>query len=227
MLIYLTLLIISGIITMTGIVSIIIGLIKKHTKFRSIGLFAFMVGLFGCFIFGYKYAKATLEYVQSGEFQEDAKKTSQFVGETAGSIASGISQGLASGLDDSAISNLAKKSGVIIGNSIKTLASGLDSTIGDKNIFIDKTLETEGLSFGRAEEQFNSQSNDLGIYMESKSDFNGRIRITNYDQTGKIIDTSEKMVNLKAGKGNVEIFSFKNSNFGITTYFIISKAAGE
>ena len=224
MLFYLTLLILSGIITLTGIVSIVIGLIKKHVKFRSIGLFVFVVGILGCFIFSYKYAKATLEYVQSGDFQDDAKKTSQFVGETAGSIVSGVSQGLALGLDDSAIANLAQKSGVIIGNSIKTLASGLDSTIGDKNIFIDKMLETEGLSFGRAEEKFNSQSNDLGIYVASKSDFNGKIRITNYDQTGKIIDTAERKVSLKAGKGNVEIFSFKNSNFGITTYFIISKA---
>jgi hypothetical protein len=226
MLLYFTLIIIAGLVTLVGAVSIIYGLIKKRRTFSSSGLFVFIIGLFGCFIFGFKYTKATLNYVKSNEFQEDTKKGAQFVGETVGTVTSGLSQGLSNTLDDEAISKLAQKSGAILGKSIKTIASGLDSTIGSKSIFIDKTLETDGLTFGRAEEKFNAESNELGIFIESKTDCKRRLKITNYDQTGKIIDVAEKDVFLKGGKGKVEVFSFTNANFGITTYFIISKVSG-
>jgi hypothetical protein len=226
MLLYFTLLVISGLVTLVGVVSIIYGLIKKRINFRSTGLFVFMIGLFGCFIFGYQYAKNTIDYVKSNDFQEDAKSSAQFVGETVGTVTSGLSKGLSKTLDDEAISKLAQKSGAILGKSIKTIASALDSTIGSKSIFIDKTLERDGLTFGRAEEKFNAESNDLGIFVASETDFKGRLKITNYDQTGKKIDVAEKEVNIRAGKGNVEVFSFTNADFGMTTYFIITKISG-
>jgi hypothetical protein len=223
MLLYFTLIIISGLVTLSGIFSVIYGFIKKTTNIKSIGFFLLIAGLFGCFFFGYKYAKTTLEYVKSSEFQEDAKKGAQLVGETMGTVTSGVSKGLSNTLDDEAISKLAQKSGAILGKSIKTIASGLDSTLVSKSVFMDKTLESEGLNFGRAEEKLNAGSNDLEIFVESATDFAGRLKITNYDQTGKIIDVSEKDVNLKAGKGKVEVFSFANADFSLTTYFIISK----
>lgn len=63
----------------------------------------------------------------------------------------------------------------------------------------------------------------MGIFIESTKDFRGKLKITNYDQTGKVIDVAIKEINLKANYGKVEIFSFTNSSFGLTTYFIISK----
>ncbi len=106
MLFYFILLIISGLVTLVGVVSIIYGLIKKRRNFRSTGLFVFMIGLFGCFIFGYRYTKATLDYVKSNEFQEDTKKGAELVGKTIGTVTSGVSQGLSKTLDDEAIAKL-------------------------------------------------------------------------------------------------------------------------
>ena len=68
-----------------------------------------------------------------------------------------------------------------------------------------------------------NQVNDLEIFVDYKKDFKGKLRATNYDQTGKKIDVSEIYVNSKAGQGKVEVFSFPHSNLGLTTYYILSK----
>ena len=146
------------------------------------------------------------------------------MGQTVGSVSSGLSKGLSTTLDDEAISNLAKKSATILGKSIKTIASSLDTTIGNKNIFIDQNLADADFELGRADEQYNSKTNDLGIFIEYKKDFKGKLKLTNYDQTGKKIDIAEKEINAKAGQEKVEVFSFSHSELGLTTYYIISKA---
>lgn len=104
------------------------------------------------------------------------------------------------------------------------MASSLDTTIGNKNIFIDQNLVDAGFELGRAEEQYNSKTNDLGIFIDFKKDFKGKLKLTNYDQTGKRIDVAEKEIDVKAGQEKVEVFSFSHSGLGLTTYYIISKA---
>lgn len=91
------------------------------------------------------------------------------------------------------------------------------------NIFIDTTLSGSGLELGRAEEVYKSQASKLEIFIDYKKDFQGKLRITNYDQGGKKIDIAETNINSKAGDGRVEVFSFPHSNTGVTTYYIISK----
>jgi hypothetical protein len=152
------------------------------------------------------------------------KKGSEIVGQTVGSVSSGLSKGLSTTLDDEAISNLAKKSAAILGKSIKTMASGFDSTIGNKSIFMDQNLTDAGLELGRADEQYKSKTNDLGIFIDYKKDFKGKLKLTNYDQTAKKIDIAEKEINVQAGQGRVEVFSFSHSDLGLTTYYIISRA---
>jgi hypothetical protein len=223
MILYTILIIVFGLLTLVSIITFIVGLVKKRKSIISTGLILFVIGICGCFFSGYKTAKTTLDYVKSKEFQDDTKKGTEFIGVTVGSATSGLSEGLSKTLDEDAISKLAEKSGAILGKSIKTMASSLDSTIGNTNIYIDKTLQSDNLSLGRAEEKYKSNSNDLGIFIETKTDFKGKLKLTNYDQSGKVIEAVEKVVNFKANKGNVEVFSFYNSNFGITTYFILSK----
>ena len=104
------------------------------------------------------------------------------------------------------------------------MASSLDSTVGNKNIFVDHSLSDAGFELGRAEELYNSKTNDLGIFIAFKKDFKGKLKTTNYDQTGKKIDVAGKAINAKAGEGKVEVFSFEHSYLGITTYYIISRA---
>ena len=99
----------------------------------------------------------------------------------------------------------------------------MDSTLGHKNIFLDKTLENSGLELGRADEKYNAKTNGLGIFIDYKNDFKGKLRITNFDQAGQKIEVVDKVVNAKAGQNKVEVFSFLHSDLGLTTYYIISK----
>lgn len=171
----------------------------------------------------FTYSKKTLEYVKSDSFQNDARKGSQLIGATIGSTASGLSDGIATTLDDEAVRNLAAKSAKILGKVTKTIASNLDSTLRDKNIFLDGTLSDSGIEPGRAEEKYNPKNNDLNIFIDYQKDFNGKLKLTNYDQNGKKIDAVEKEIHAKKGDGQVEVFTFAHSDFGLTTYYILSR----
>jgi hypothetical protein len=221
---YLLLVIASGLVVLVSIATFIFGLIKKRKNILITAVILFVAGTIGCVYSGLAYSKKVYHYVTSNEFQEDTKKGSEIVGKTVGSVSSGLSQGLSTTLDDEAISDLAKKSATVLGKSIKTMASSFDSTIGNKNIFIDQNLADAGFEPGRADEQYNSKTNDLGIFIDYKKDFKGKLKLTNYDQTGKKIDVSEKEINVKAGQEQVEVFSFSHSDLGLTTYYIMSKA---
>lgn len=224
MILYLLLIVVFGLVILISIGTLIFGLIKKRKNFLITAAVLFAVGVIGCVFSGLTYSKKVYDYVKSKEFQEDANKGSELVGQTVGSVSSGLSKGLSTTLDDEAISNLAKKSATILGKSIKTIASSLDTTIGNKNIFIDQNLADADFELGRADEQYNSKTNDLGIFIEYKKDFKGKLKLTNYDQTGKKIDIAEKEINAKAGQEKIEVFSFSHSELGLTTYYIISKA---
>jgi ABC-type transport system involved in multi-copper enzyme maturation permease subunit len=221
---YLILIVIFGLLVLVSIGTLIFGVIKKQKSISIIAIILFGVGVIGCVTSGLMYSKQVYRYVKSKEFQDDTKKGSELVGQTVGSISSGLSSGLSVSLDDKAISDLAKKSATILGTSIKTIASGFDSTIGSKNIFIDKNLADAGFELGRAYEQYDSVTNNLGIFIEYKKDFKGILKLTNYDQAGTKIDISQKEIDVKAGEENVEVFKFSHSDLGLTTYYIISKA---
>jgi hypothetical protein len=209
---------------LSSIGTLIFGLVKKRRGVLITAAILFVIGTAGCAFSALTYTKKVVKYVKSTDFQQDAKKGSELVGQTMGSVTSGISRGLAATLDDEATTKLAQKSATIVGKSVKTIASSFDSTLGNKNIFLDSSLSGTGLILGRAEEQYKSKTADLGIFFDYRKDFNGKLRITNYDQTGRKIDVAEKVVKSKAGQGKVEVFSFSNSNLGLTTYYIISNA---
>lgn len=223
MILYILLILAFGLIILVSIGTTIFGLIKKRKNVLITAAILFVVGVVGCIFSGLTYSKKVYNYVKSNEFQDDAKKGSEIVGQTVGSVSSGLSKGLSTTLDDEAISNLAKKSATILGKSIKTMASSLDSTIGNKNIFIDQNLADAGLELGRADEQYKSKTNDMGIFINYKKNFSGKLKLTNYDQTGRKIDVAEIEINVKAGHEQVEVFKFSHSNLGVTTYYIISK----
>lgn len=223
MLLYLLLIIIFAMLILTAIGTLVFGLIKNRKNVVIMAAIIFVIGIAGCAFSAFAYAKQLANYVRSTEFQNDTKKGSALAGQTIGSVSSGISGGLATTLDDEAIAKLANKSANIIGKSIKAMASAFDSTIGNKNIFLDSSLENSGLEFGRAEEKYQPKSNELNIFIDFKKDFKGKLKMMNYDQNGRKIDFSEKEINAKAGEGKVEVFSFPHADLGITTYYILSK----
>ncbi len=223
MILYLLLIIVFGLIILVSVGLVIFGLIKKRKNILVTSAILFTVGIIGCAFSALTYTKKTLEYVKSKEFQDDTKKGAEIIGQTVGSTTSGISNGLSKTLDEAAIKNLASKSAIILSKVTKTIASNLDSTLGHKNIFLDKTLENSGIELGRADERYNSKTNNLGVFIEFKNDFKGILRITNFDQTGQKIEVVDKTINAKAGQNKVEVFGFLHSDLGLTTYYIISK----
>lgn len=220
----LLLIITFGFIALFSVGALIFGLIKKRKKVLFAAILFFIIGAIGCVYSGLAYSKKLYHYVAGNRFQQDAQRGSEMIGQTVGSVASGLSKGLSTTLDDEAISDLAKKSAAILGKSIRTMASGFDSTIGNKSIFIDQNLGDAGFELGRATEQYQSKTNDLGIFIAYKKDFRGKLKLTNYDQTGKKIDVAEKEINAKAGQERVEVFSFSHSDLGLTTFYVISEA---
>ncbi len=224
MVLYLVLIVVFGLLVLIALGLGIYALIRKKKKALITAAVLFVTGCAGCVYASYQYAAGVIAYVKSDVFQDDTRKGAALLGETVGSAASGASEGLSATLDDEAIARLGGKSSVIIGKSIKTMASGLDSTIGNKNIFTDSSLLNSGIEPGRAEEDYNEKSNDLGIYLDYNKDFKGTLRLTNYEQEGRKIDYAEQEINGKAGKGKVTTFSFLHSDLGLTTYYILSKA---
>lgn len=219
----LLLLFLFGILIFISIIVFIIGIIKKKKKLLITAAILFVVGSVGTVFSGSIYTKRVYNFVKDTDIQEVARKGSEVVGQTAGSVSSGLSKGLSTTLDDEAITALAKKSSTILGKSIKTIASSFDSTIGNKNIFIDENLSEAGFKLGRAEEKYNEKTNDLGIFIEFEKDFKGKLKLTNYDQNGKKIDFAEKEISVKAEHEGVIIFSFLHSDLGMTTYYMLSK----
>ncbi len=185
MITYLFLIVFFGLLGLIGIGLLVFGLIKKRKILLVFCAILFAIGISGGIFSGFMYAKKVVQYVKSDDFQDDARRGSEMVGETIGSATSGLSNGFSKTLDDKSVMNLASKSATIVGKVTKTIASNLDSTLGSKNVYLDKSIENSGLEFGRADEKYNAQTNDLGIFVEYKKDFNKAIRITNYDQTGK------------------------------------------
>lgn len=192
MVLYFLLIILFGIIVLASIAVLIYGLVKKKRKALVVALIFCIFGVVGCIVSAYAYTRKMVDYVTSDAFQEDARKGSALVGETLGSVSSGVSEGLAITLDEKAIAELAGKSSAIMSQSIKTMASAFDSTIGNTPVFIDQNLADAGFEFGRAEEYYHDQANDLGVFIDYKKDFKGKLKITGYDQTGKKIDVAEK-----------------------------------
>lgn len=224
MLIYLILTVCFALVTIVSFGVVIFSVVKKRPNMLRFGAVLVIACGASTIISGLMYSQKVVNYVKSGEFQTDTRKGAALVGKTIGSASSGLSDGVAKTLDDEAIKNLAGKSASIVAKVTKTVASTLDSTIGTKNIFLDQSVSETGIELGRATEKYQSNGNDLQVFISFKKNFKGKLRLTNYDQMGKKLEQVEKAIFSTAGEERVEIFHFPNSEFGITTYFILAVA---
>lgn len=220
---YFLLAVLFGIISFIAVVFLIIGIIKKQKNIFTVAAIFLAVGVGGCAYAIIAYTREAYHYVTGKDFQNDVQKGAGLVGQTLGSASSGFSKGISETLDDNAIRTLAGKSASIIGNSIKTIASGLDSALGNKQIFIDTSLSASHLELGRASATYDGNANDIDIFIQYPKGFKGKLKLTNYDQTGKKIDIAQKAVDAKTGQETVEQFQFLHSDLGLTTYYILSK----
>ena len=213
-----------ALVTIVSFGFVIFSVVKKRRNTLRFGAVLVIACGASTIISGLMYSQKAVNYVKSGEFQTDTRKGAALVGKTIGSASSGLSDGVANTLDDEAIKNLAGKSASILAKVTKTVASTLDSTIGTKNIFLDQSVSETGIELGRGTEKYQSNGNDLQVFISYKKNFKGKLRLTNYDQMGKKLEQVEKAIFSTAGEERIEIFHFPNSEFGITTYFILAVA---
>ena len=222
MMLYLLLCLLFGFIFLVGLALLIFALVKKRKKLYPVAIAVLVIGLAGGVFSAVTYTQKVISYVKSTDFQEDIANAGELAGETAGSVASGVSKGVANTLDEAAIAALAAKSAQILSGVTKTVSATMDTSLGSKLVFKDKSLEGTGITIGRAEEKYNPETNDLTIFLEFAKDCNKVIRLTNYDQTGKKIESVDIPLKVKAGEQRVEVFQFNFSDLGYSTYFILS-----
>lgn len=212
-----------GLLILISIALLIYGGIRRRKKVIIFSSVMLIFSLAGCLFFAINSARLLVKYVKSDEFQEDTKKSTGWVGETVGSASSGFAEGLSGTLEDSAITALAGKSASIMAQVLKVTASSLDSTIGSPNVYFDKNLEGTGVNFGRADIRTDGVQRQMVIYASFKKNFEGVLRLTNFDQKGKVIEVVNLPVSGKVNEDEILKFDFPVSQFGLTTYFILSR----
>lgn len=222
MILFLLLLVLTGLLTLISMSFIIGGLVKKKQKVWIGGLIGFVLFSLLTVFAGYTYVKKSIAYMGSKEFQDDTKQSAENVGKTWGNTVSGTAQGLASTLDDEAIEKLANKGATIVGKGIKAVSKGLDETVGKTTVFSDESLDKQGITIGRAEEITDSTKNSFGLFLEFKQDFKGRLNLVAYDSKGLKQDNSEIEILAKAGSGKVYVFQFSYFKPGVSGYCILS-----
>lgn len=220
---YFLLTVLFGVIAFISIILLIVGITKKQKNILTIAVVLLVVGIGGCAYAIIAYTKEAYHYVMGNTFQKDIERGANLAGQTFGSVSSGLARGMSKTVNENAIRTLAGKSASILGSSIKIIASKLDSTLGNKEIFIDTSLAASHLELGRANEQFNDNTNELSIFIRYSKAFRGKLKLTNYDRTGRTIEIAQKEIDVKDGQEEVEVFRFPHSGPGLTTYYILSK----
>lgn len=222
MILYLLLAVLVVLLTFISLGLTIYGMVKKRKKL-AIGALSSFVTLTLCCIWSiYMYAKKSIDYMGSPEFQAETKKKAENMGKTWGNTVSGASQGLTETLDDEAIAQLANKSAVITGKVVKAVSAGADTTLGN-SVLTDKSTTDAGIELGRAEEGIGSTARNMGLFLDFKTSFTGKLRLTAYDLKGRKQDVSDTSLDMKAGSGKVIIFDFPYATAGPNGYYILSR----
>jgi hypothetical protein len=208
-----------GLLILSSIVVLIVGIARKKRAVQIAAVVLFFIGVSGCAFSVFAYTRKVVQYVKSPAFQQDAKKGTELIGETLGSAVSGASDGINKGLDEESIRKLAGKSANILGKSTKTFAAGLDSTLWSRSLFQDESMKDSGLEPGSSTEDAPA----LTINLNFKQNFNGRLFVTKYDLNGKIIERVETDVKGKKGDNKVIRFAFNHSSSRLNSYYIIGR----
>ena len=227
MILYLLLIVFSVLMTLIAFGLTIGGLIKKKKKVWIGSLASFVVfsllAVFSIVI----YAKESINYMGSDEFQEETRKKAENMGKTWGNTVSGTAQGLEATLDDEVIAKLANKGATIVGKGVKAVSTGLDETVGKMTVFPDESLATAGITIGRAEHLLDTAKYSFGLFLEFEKDFSGTLILTAYDSEGLKMDITELKVTEQAGKSRVHIFGFNHFQPGLSGYCILEQRKNE
>ena len=225
MLIYLLLVIFVIILSVIAFGLTIGGLIKKRRKIWIPSLASFTVLILLTVLFSVIYAKKSIDYMGSAEFQMETKKKAENLGKTWGNTASGTAKGLESTLNDDAIAKLAGKGAKIVGKSANAISGGLDETKRKTRVFSDKSIENVGISLGNADELTDSARNSFGLFLEFKNDFDGTLALTAFNSEGVKKDVSKILIKEKAGNGKVYVFKFEYFQPGPNGYCVLKTAS--
>ena len=223
MILYLLLIVFSVLMTLIAFGLTIGGLIKKKKKVWIGSLASFVVFSLLAVFSIVVYAKESINYMGSDEFQAETKKKAENMGKTWGNTVSGTAQGLEATLDDEVIAKLANKGANIVGKSVKAVSTGLDETVGKTTVFPDESLMFAGITIGRAEQLLDSAKYSFGLFLEFEKDFSGTLILTAYDSEGLKMDITELVITEQAGKSRVHIFGFDYFQPGLSGYCILEQ----
>jgi hypothetical protein len=223
MIIYLLLIVFTGLMTIIALGLTIGGIVKKKRKLWIGSLVGFLFFTLLTVFSVYTYIKENINYMGTEEFQAETKKKAENLGKTWGNTVSGTAQGLEATLDDEAIAKLANKGANIVGKGVKAVATGLDETTGKTTVFADESVDKTGILIGRAEQITDSTKYSFGLFLEFKNDFDGKLILTAYDSKGLKQDNSELTIKQKAGKAKVYVFQFDYFQPGLSGYCILTK----
>ena len=219
---YLLLVVFVILLTLIALGLTIGGLIKKKRGLWVGSLSAFVVLTLVTVFSIVTYVKQTINYLGSDEFQEETRKSASNWGKNVGNTVSGAAEGLEATLDESAISKLAEKGGIILGKSVKAISTGVDETLGKQSVFADQEIEKSGINIGRAEWLTELSKYSMGLYLEFKKDFKGKVRLIAFDRDGKKLDNSEIDIQQKSGQEKVFVFQFDYLKPAQGSYCILS-----
>jgi hypothetical protein len=223
MIIYLLLIVFTGLMTIIALGLTIGGIVKKKRKLWIGSLVGFLFFTLLTVFSVYTYIKENINYMGTEEFQAETKKKAENLCNTWGNTVSGTAQGLEATLDDEAIAKLANKGANIVGKGVKAVATGLDETTGKTTVFADESVDKTGILIGRAEQITDSTKYSFGLFLEFKNDFDGKLILTAYDSKGLKQDNSELTIKQKAGKAKVYVFQFDYFQPGLSGYCILTK----
>lgn len=220
---YLLLFIFMILLAVISLGFVIGGLYKNKQKVWIGALCGFVVFMLLSVFTGYVYGKKTVSYMASDEFQDRTKEQARTMGKTWGNTVSGAAEGLESTLDEEAIAKAMKKSGRVLGSSVKAMSSGLDETVGKTVVYADEQVEKSGIILGRAEQMRDSTNYSYGLFLQFNQDYTGKLYLTAYDSEHLMKDRSEIDISEKKGSGKVHIFKYKYFTPGLSGYCVLTK----
>lgn len=116
-----------------------------------------------------------------------------------------------------------------IGEAIKGISSGYDKSINQAKIVADSSF-TATFEIGRTEKVFSDKSNDtieikkVNVYLISKTEFKGKVKLKAYDQSKKEIGRSTLKIEMEEDDAKFFDFEFdKRTPLLQADYFTISK----
>lgn len=210
MILFLILIAVFG-LTILGCAPIaILGLVRKNKKMMYSGVIGFFIGLVGISALTIIYSESAYNYVNGVADTANLKSENNF-----------LSKGLSETIHDERVAGLSGMAKDIFGRSIKAVVNTGDSVLGDRNIFLDESIDNAGIKPEKAGENIGT-FNSLSVDMTFDKDFTGRLVLAGYNQEGSKRCETVVPLQKNAGESSIVKFKIKDSQTDLKVYYVLS-----